>query len=396
MNQEIIERLKNVRIYVIGKSESKEIQEIAFSMGIYWGSGEKNYIDCEWGSLVNNIVFGMRGGRLSMLRGARTDEGRITIDELRDFAESIKMKESSVPMVAKEPPVWTPKVGDKVRCVKTDGFPGDLENFLLSVGIILGGEYTVHSVIDTYSGYQRGLTLAGYQCTHPITSFEPVNEIKPEWTPKEGDIVRCTSESGYRADLPSNFMKDAGIKIGQEYVVSGYIQRYALAPEESGISLRGFSYIHPITSFEPVKEKMITLDPEASCPGVADPGDLENSLDDAHFMDYWEDRFPKSLKIPADRFGASEHPITTSSWEGIGCISRSVGVEAILRVQKNRRGASPDNVVVPAVQKASKVNLVRIEVEDLPYINVPYRGKTTKRIPEVKITKPEVHAYHTI
>jgi hypothetical protein len=403
IDQEIMERLKNVRIFVNNKSESKEIQEIAFSMDIPWGSGEKKYLDWGWSSSINNIVFRRRGERLVMLRGAGTDGGRITIDELRNFAESMKRKESSASIVAKETPIWTPKAGDKVRCIKTDGFPLDPKNFLLSAGIKLGEEYTVESFTDTYALDQKGLRLEGYQSTHPLSSFEPAKESKPEWIPSRGDIVRCISESGYLADLPSNYTKADGIKIGQEYEVSRYLPKYSPMTEERGIALQGFPSTHPITSFEPVKKKMITFDIEtdALMRILPTPGDVgKSSFGHVHFIDHvdhWRDQFIKSSGIPADRFGAWEHAITTSSFEGIGHIARSVGADAILRVQKNRRGYnSPDNVVVPTVQKARKVNPERVEVEALPYINVPYRGKITKRIPEVKITKPEVHAYYTV
>ena len=326
MNKEIIKRLGNVRIFVNDESESREIQKIAFSLGITWGSGDKSYIDWGWKSSICNITFRKRGEMLIMLRGTGTDCGRITINELRDFAESMKKKDTTTGDTGS--PVWTPKAGDKVRCIKTAGFSLDPKNFLLLAGIRVGDVYTVDSFTNSYAGSHDGLRLVGYQSTHPLTSFEPVKEKKLTFDIETGGL-------------------------------NGPIR---ILPPPPGM---GSQIVHY-----------------------------------TDYMDYMKEKLFGSSGIPKDRFGTLEHTITsTATWEGVDSISRSVGMDpesAILRIKKNRFRSSPDNVVVPSVYKARKVNHERVEVESLPLINVPYGGKMTKRIPEVKITKHEVHAYYTI
>jgi hypothetical protein len=316
-NQKLIERLKNVRVFVTDKQESKKVQDLAFSMGIAWGSGEMKYIDWECGRTVNNIIFRKRGEKLAMLRACATNGDRITIEELEVLAAEFK-KESRVACDITDPE-WTPKVGDKVRCIKPDGFLSDSKNYLLSSGIKVGEEYTVSGFTGTYAGYGKGLKLEGYPCTHPLSSFEPV---KAE-------------------------------KITFDIETSGPIR---ILPTTDGVGKSSFGHVHFMDH-----------------------------------MDHWQDLFIKSSGIPADRFGTHEHSITTSSWEGIGRISTLVGMDPT-----KTRWASPDHVVVPGVSKARKMNLERVEIGIPQHINVPYVGKTTKRIPEIKITKSEVYAYYTI
>lgn len=73
---------------------------------------------------------------------------------------------------------WVPKVGDWVECIKEEGFKSDSKNYLIESGIKLGQKYQVIGYVKEYNYVDgKGIQLNGYNCTHPLTSFKPYQEI---------------------------------------------------------------------------------------------------------------------------------------------------------------------------------------------------------------------------
>ena len=69
----------------------------------------------------------------------------------------------------------------------------------------------------------------------------------------------------------------------------------------------------------------------------------------------------------------------------------------ILKVQKNRFGATPDKIVIPVVtKKSAKLPPHSIHIGAPVHLNIQYQKKPIKQVKRVEITQPEIYAYHTI
>ena len=124
INEKLIWKLKDLKVMISNKSESAEVQNLAFSMGIYWSNGLKKYMDFSRSSGTTSIIFRKKGENLVMLRSTPRSGDTIHIDEFRAFVKSFKSGDcdTSIPVCDTPSSDWKPKIGDKVICIKPDGY----------------------------------------------------------------------------------------------------------------------------------------------------------------------------------------------------------------------------------------------------------------------------------